>query len=300
MPVIGFLHAGFPAQNAKFVAAFRKGLGEAGYVEGQNVAIEFRWAEGRVDRLPELAADLVRRGVTVIATPLGTQTTQAAKTATTTIPIVFAIGGDPVAMGFVASFSRPGGNATGISILAGQIGEKRLSLLHDLVPTARHFAVLGNSSNPLSVETIQGVQKAAESLNLKLEILDARTDREIDASFADLVQKQVQGLLISGDEFFTSRMAQLATLSLRNAIPSSYTIREYAEAGGLMGYGPNWVEVYRRVGTYAGRILKGETPAELPVQVPNTFEFVINLRTAKALGLTVSNSVLSVADDLIE
>ncbi len=300
MPVVGFLHAGFAEPNAKFVTAFRKGLAETGYVEAQNVAIEFRWAGGQLDRLPGMAADLVQRHVAVIAAPLGASAALAAKAATMTIPIVFATGGDPVTMGLVGSFNRPGGNITGISILSAQIGEKRFSLLRDLVPAARHFAVLGNPPNPVTQETVKGLQAAAKSLGLQLDVFDAGSDRDIDAAFAELTQKRTEALVIAPDEFFTSRIAKLAGLAVRNALPSAYVLREYAEAGGLMSYGTDIAEVFRQAGVYVGRILKREKPAELPVQEPNKFDFVINLKTAKALGITVTNSVRSVADDVIE
>src|SRR5262245_7388701 len=236
MPVIGFLHGGSPEPNVNPVAAFRKGLAEAGYVEGQNVAIEFRWAAGHDDRLPELAADLIRRRVTVIATPLSTQ---AALAATTTIPIVFGTGGDPVALGLVTSFNRPGGNVTGISFMTAEMGAKLLGLLHELVPQAARFVALVNPTSSFADPFIKDLRESARTLGLHAEVLYAGDEREIEAAFVTLVQKRADALLIAPDALFTSRRAQLATLSLRHAVPSTHVIREFAEAGGLMSYGPN-------------------------------------------------------------
>jgi len=282
------------------VAAFRKGLAEAGYVEGQNVAIEFRWAAGHDDRLPELAADLIRRRVAVIATPLSTQAALAAKAATTTIPIVFGTGGDPVALGLVTSFNRPGGNVTGISFMTAEMGAKLLGLLHELVPQAARFVALVNPTSSLAEPFIKDLQGGARSLGLQAEVLYAGTDREIDAAFATLVQKRADALLIAPDALFTSRRAELAALSLRHAVPATHVIREFAEAGGLMSYGPNLANAYQQTGIYTGRVLKGEKPADLPVQQPIKFELVINLKTAKALGLNVPDKLLALADEVIE
>jgi len=300
MPVIGFLHAGSPEPNAKFVAAFRNGLNESGFVEGKNVTIEYRWAAGRLDLLPELATDLIRHNVSVIATPLSTQATLAAKAATTTIPIVFGSGGDPVAMGLVASFSQPGGNVTGVAFMSAQLGAKRLGVLHEFLPSATHLAVLGNSHNELTVETIKDVDANAGSVGMQVDAFYASTDTEIEAAFAAMAQKHAQALLVAPDEFFTTRMESLAKLSLRDAIPTTYAISEFAKAGGLMSYGPDFANAYRETGIYTGRVLKGENPASLPIEQPTKFEFVINLKTAKALGITVPPSLLATADEVIE
>jgi putative tryptophan/tyrosine transport system substrate-binding protein len=300
MPVVGFLHGGSPEPNVNPVAAFRKGLAEAGYVEGQNVAIEFRWAAGHDDRLPELAADLIRRRVAVIATPLSTQAALAAKAATTTIPIVFGTGGDPVALGLVTSFNRPGGNVTGISFMTAEMGAKLLGLLNELMPQAARFVALVNPTSSLAEPFIKDLHQGARTLGLQAEVLYAGTDREIDAAFATLVQKRADALLIAPDALFTSRRAQLATLSLRHAVPSTHVIREFAEAGGLMSYGPNLANAYQQTGIYTGRILKGERPADIPVAQPIKFELVINLKTAKALGLEVPDKLLALADEVIE
>jgi putative tryptophan/tyrosine transport system substrate-binding protein len=301
MPVIGFLHAGSPAPNVHFVAAFRKGLRETGYVDGQNVTVEFRWAEGQFDRLSELAADLVNRKVAVIATPLSTQAALAAKAATTTIPIVFTSGSDPIKLGLVASLNRPGGNVTGISFMSAEIDAKRFGLAHELLPGASRFVSLLNPNSSLTTEAfLKDLQAIARTLGLQVEVLFAGTDRDIDAAFATAVQKRAEVLLIAPDELFTSHLAQLAGLSLRHALPSIYHAREFAEAGGLMSYGPNFASVYQEVGTYTGRILKGEKPAELPVQRPTKFELVINLKTAKALNLTLPPTLLATVDDVID
>ena len=299
-PVVGFLHGGSPEPNVKPVAAFRKGLAEAGYVEGQNVAIEFRWAAGHDDRLPELAADLIRGRVAIIATPLSTQAALAAKAATTTIPIVFGTGGDPVALGLVTSFNRPGGNVTGISFMTAEMGAKMLGLLHELLPQAARFVALVNPTSSLAEPFIKDLQEGARTLGLQAELLYAGSEREIDAAFAALVQKRADALLIAPDALFTSRRAQLATLSLRHAVPSTHVIREFAEAGGLMSYGPNLANAYQQTGIYTGRILKGERPADLPVAQPIKFELVINLKTAKVLGLNVPDKLLALADEVIE
>jgi len=300
LPVVGFLHAGSPEPNVKFVEAFREGLSDAGYVEGRNVGIEFRWAKGQLNRLPELAADLVQRRVAVIATPLSTQATVAAKAATSTIPIVFGSGGDPVALRLVESFNRPGGNATGIAFMTGEIGGKRLSILHELMPAAAHFAVLGNSHNALSEETIKDLQTTAQGFGRQIDVLYAGTSGEMEAAFVTLARQAVDGLLIAPDEFFTNQMAQLAALSLNNKVPSAYVIREFAALGGLMSYGPDFANAYRAVGNYTARVLKGEKPSEMPVSQPTKFEMVINLKTAKALKLTVPDKMLAIADEVIE
>jgi ABC-type uncharacterized transport system substrate-binding protein len=300
MPVVGFLHGGSPEPNVKMVAAFRKGLSEAGFVEGRTVAIEFRWAAGHDDRLPRMAAELVRRRVAVIATPLSTQAALAAKAATTTIPIVFGSGGDPVALGLVSSFNRPGGNVTGISFMAANLGAKLLGLMHELLPKATRFVALVNPSSPLAEAFVKDLQAGAESLGLQVELLYAGTDREIDVAFATLVQKGADALLMAPDALFTSRRSQIAALSLRHALPAAHVIREFAEAGVLMSYGPNIGNAYQQTGVYVSRVLKGENPAELPVAQPIKFELVINLKTAKSLGLVVPDRLLALADDVIE
>jgi putative tryptophan/tyrosine transport system substrate-binding protein len=299
-PVIGFLHAGSPEPNAAFVAAFRKGLAETGFVEGQNVTVEYHWAGGQLGRLPELAADLVQRHVAVISTPLSTQATLAAKAATTTIPIVFGSGGDPIALGLVSSFSRPGANVTGVAFMSAQLGPKRLGVLHDLLPAAAHFAVLGNSHSALTDATVTDVRASVGALGMSVEFVYASTESEIEAAFATLAQNRADALLIAPDEFFTAHMAQLAEASLRHGIPSTYVISQFAKVGGLMSYGPDFVDAYRQVGIYTGRILKGENPGDIPVEQPTKFEFVINLKTAKALGLTIPQQVLLLADEVIE
>jgi putative ABC transport system substrate-binding protein len=299
-PVIGFLHAGSPEPNAKFVAAFRDGLSESGFVEGKNVAIEYRWAAGRVDLLPEMATDLVRRNVAVITTPLSTQATLAAKAATTTIPIVFGSGGDPVAMGLVTSFSRPGGNITGVAFMSAQLGAKRIGVLHELLPSATRLVVLGNSHNALTEETVQDVQANAGAVGMHVDALYASTDTEMEIAFAAMAENHAEALLIAPDEFFTTRMEKLATLSVRYGVPSTYVISEFAKAGGLMSYGPDFTNAYRETGIYTGRVLKGEKPANLPVEQPTKFQFVINLKTAKALRVAVPPSLLATADEVIE
>jgi putative ABC transport system substrate-binding protein len=300
MPVVGFLHSGSPEPNVKRVAAFRKGLGEAGFVDGQNVAIEFRWAAGQDDRLPELAADLVRRQVAAIATPVSTAATMAAKAATATIPIVFAVGGDPVKLGLVASLNRPGGNATGISILNTELTGKRLGLLHELVPKATRFVALLNPNSALTEAIVENLQAGVPTLGLPVEIVRAGTEREIDAAFASVSQKPGGALMVPPDEFFFDRRALLVTLAARHALPAIYQAREYADVGGLMSYGTDSLNVYQQTGGYVGRILKGSKPADLPVVQPTKFELVINLKAAKALDLDVPDRLLALVDEVIE
>jgi putative ABC transport system substrate-binding protein len=301
MPVIGFLHGASPGPYARVLPGFHQGLKEAGYTEGRNVAVEYRWAEDRYDRLPALAADLVDHQVTVIAAPGSTPAALAAKAATTTIPIVFLVGGDPVAIGLVASLARPGGNLTGVTTLTGEVGPKRLELLHALVPTAITVALLVNSSSPdLAEPQLQELQVAARRLGLQLHVLNASTEPEIDTAFATLVQLRAGGLVIVPDAFFTSRRERLAALALRHAIPTIYQNPEFTAAGGLMSYGSNLRDMLRWSGLYTGRILKGEKPADLPVQQATKVELIINLKTAKALGLTVPDTVLARADEVIE
>jgi putative ABC transport system substrate-binding protein len=299
MPVIGFLSGTSPGPSASRVAAFHQGLSEAGYVEGKTVAIEYRWAEGFFDRLPPLAADLVGRKVDVIAA-LGPPSAQAARGATSTIPIVFEVGIDPVATGLVASLARPGSNLTGVSILLTELVPKRLELLSDMVPPAGVIAVLVNPNGPEAEPTIRAAQEAARARGVQLPILKAGTEDEIDAAFATLAQQHADALLVGNDPFYFPRREQLVALAARHAVPTIYYIREFAAAGGLVSYGPSLTAAYRQVGIYAGRILKGAKPADLPVQQPTRFELVVNLNTAKALGLTVPPSILARADEVIE
>jgi putative tryptophan/tyrosine transport system substrate-binding protein len=298
--VVGFLHAGSPEPNVSFVAAFRAGLGETGYVEGQNLTIEFRWAAGQDARLPEMAADLVRRPAAVIVTPASTPAALAVKAATTTIPIVFTTGGDPVALGLVASLNRPGGNATGVTFMTVELTAKRLGLLRELVPGATRLFALVNPHYALAEAITKDVQAAGSRFGLQVEILHASADREIDAAFATLVQNRADALLLTPDPFFTNRRAQIVTLATRHALPVVAAIREFAEAGGLLSYGPSFRDTYRQAGIYTGRILKGEKPADLPVMQPTKFELVINLTTARALGIAIPNTLLALADEVIE
>jgi putative tryptophan/tyrosine transport system substrate-binding protein len=300
MPVIGFLHSASPESIVNLVAAFRNGLGEAGFVEGHNVAIEFRWAAGRDDRLPELATDLLRGRVTVIATPGSTPATLAAKAATTTIPIVFAIGADPVALGLVASLNRPGGNATGISFQTPDLPSKALGILRELVPQAVRIVALVNPQSAFTEAVTKSLQDGAASLGLQVEIFHASTEGEIEAAFATISQLPGSALLVGPDVFFTFRRAQIIALAAHQALPTMYIVREFAEAGGLISYGPNLTDAYRESGIYTGRILKGEKPADMPVVRPTKFELVINLKTAKVLGLAIPDKLLALADEVIE
>jgi ABC-type uncharacterized transport system substrate-binding protein len=301
LPVIGFLSSETPSGYAFRAAAFRQGLSEAGYVESRNVAIEYRWAEGHYDRLPALAADLVRRQVAVIAAA-GTQSALAAKAATTTIPIVFSTAADPVAEGLVASLARPGGNATGVNNLATELVQKQVEKLHQMVPAATAIAALVNPTNPTLAEpATKEVQAAGRTLGLKMiHIIQASTERDIDAAFATLFRLGAGALVVCPDTFFTSRRDQIAALAIRHAIPVIYHLRELPAAGGLMSYGPSGTDGYRRVGIYAARILKGERPGDLPVQRSTKFDLVINLTTAKVLGLEVPLYLQQLADEVIE
>jgi putative ABC transport system substrate-binding protein len=302
MPVVGFLHSGSPEPMASRVSAFRKGLAEAGYVEGQNVAIEFRWAAGQDDRLPDLAADLIRRGATVIATPGSVAAALAAKAATTTIPIVFLVASDPVALGLVASLNRPGNNATGVSFQLVELVTKRLGMLREIAiaPGSNRFVALVNPNTAYAEAEVKDSQASASALGLPIEILHAGTGREIDAAFANLVQKPGGALLVGPDAFFTNQRVQIVTLAARHAIPAIYSTRDFAEAGGLMSYGPNLADAYQQAGTYVGRVLKGEKPAVLPVVQPTRFELVVNLNTARAIGIAIPNTLLALADEVIE
>jgi putative tryptophan/tyrosine transport system substrate-binding protein len=299
MPVIGFLNVASPAGYAKYVAAFLGGLKEGGYIEGQNVAIEYHWAEGHYDRLPDMAADLVRRQVTVIVA--NTPANVVAKKATDTIPIVFTTASDPVQIGLVSSFSRPTGNVTGVSQLNASLGPKRLELAHELMPSATAVALLLNPNDPARAEALtREVQAAAAHLGLQLDILRAESEPEIDAAFAGFAQLKAGVLVIGGDAFFNSKSKQLAELSLRHSVPAIFEYDEFTNAGGLMSYGGSIKESYRWAGIYAGRILKGAKPADLPVQRSTTVELIVNLKTAKALDITVPLSLLGRADQVIE
>jgi putative tryptophan/tyrosine transport system substrate-binding protein len=298
MPVIGYLGTGSP--DALLMAAFRKGLNEIGYLEGQNVTIEYRFAYNQFDRLQELAADLVRRRVAVIVSVGGTHSTLAAKSATTTIPIVLGFGGDPVQLGVVASLNRPGGNVTGVTTIGGELAAKRLGLLHELRPNAALFAVLVDAHSPMTESTIRDLQAATVAIGRHIEVLIAGTNRDIDTAFASLIHKRADALLVTPQPLFRDRRIQLLTLAARHAVPAIYPTRDYAEAGGLMSYGANFTDIVRQTGIYAGRVLKGEKPADLPVQAPTKYELVINLKTAKALGLEVPATLLALADEVIE
>jgi putative tryptophan/tyrosine transport system substrate-binding protein len=298
IPVIGYLASGSPGPSAPSVAAFRQGLSETGYVEGKGVAIKYRWAEGSYDRLPAMAANLVDLKVDVIVAS-GNIAPLAAKNATSAIPIVFT-GGDPVAAGLVASFARPGGNLTGFNLFVGELMPKRLELLSDLVPQARLIALLVNPKSASTERTIRDLQEAARAKGVQLIILKAGTESEIDGAFGSLVELQARALLVGADPFFNSRREQLVALAARHAVPAIYEWREFATSGGLISYGPSIVSIYRQLGIYTGRILKGAKPSDLPIQQPTKFELVINLKTARALGLNIPPSVLARADEVIE
>jgi putative ABC transport system substrate-binding protein len=300
MPVIGLLHPGSPEANARYVAGFRKGLAETGYVESRNILIEYRWGHGESSRLPELAADLVRRAANVIVTPGGVAAALAAKAATATIPIVSVIGVDPVQAGLVVSLNRPGGNVTGITSMNSGLAAKQLGLLHQLLQRDARFVVLVNSSNPQIRLAVADVKAAAAAMGQPLDIVIAKTNREITPAFKEAVQKRADAILISPDPLFSSRPVQLATLAARHAMPAIYALREFAESGGLISYGSNFTDMFRQAGTYVARILKGEKPADLPILQATKFELVINLQTAEALGLAVPPSLLAIADEVIE
>jgi putative ABC transport system substrate-binding protein len=298
MQVVGFLHSASPDPYAHMVAAFRQGLKDTGYVEGRNVTIEFRWAEGDNDRLPAMAAELVRRQVAVIVA--NTPSALAARAATSTIPIVFNVGGDPVRLGLVASFNRPGGNATGLSFLTAALEAKRLGLLHELVPQASVIAVFVNTPFPDSANQLRDLQDAARVLGQQIHALNARTESEIDTGFATLAQQRPDALVVASDPFFTAQRNQIVKLAARHSVPTMYYVREFPAAGGLISYGPSLADAFRQAGIYTGRILKGEKPSNLPVMQPTKFELVINLKTAKTLGLTIPPGVLAIADEVIE
>jgi putative ABC transport system substrate-binding protein len=301
MPVIGFLNVVSPEMFAGRLQGFHRGLKDAGYVEGENVAIVYRWAENQADRLPELAADLVRRQVAVIAATGGPASALAAKLATTTIPIVFGVPEDPVKLGLVASLARPGGNLTGINFFTGELGAKQLGLLRELVPSAARIAVLTNPANVQGAATaVAEVEAAASTMGLQIQVFNASTGREINTALAAVARERTDALFITGDPYFTIRRVQLANLAARYAIPASFVARDFPEAGGLMSYGTNITDGYRQIGIYAGRILKGAKPADLPIVQASKFELVINLATAMMLGLEVPPSLLARADEVIE
>jgi putative ABC transport system substrate-binding protein len=301
MPVVGFLDGGAADTSAGLAAAFRKGLGETGYVEGQNVTIEYHWLHGQYDGLPALTADLVRRRVAVIAIPGTTNATIAVKAATATIPIVFGVGEDPVKLGLVASLARPGGNATGINFFTQEVNAKRLAFLHELVPKAVRVAVLLNPANATSAETtLREVQEAAPTIGLQIQVLNASTSPEIDAAYATFAGERPDALFVAADVFFSSRSVQFANLAARERIPAAYGRRDHVAVGGLMSYGTSFTDTFRQVGIYTGSILKGVRPTDLPVVQPTKFELVVNLQTAKLLSLQVPPTLLAIADELIE
>jgi ABC-type uncharacterized transport system substrate-binding protein len=301
MPVIGFLDPRSPDELADRLRGFRQGLKDEGFVEGQNVAIEYRWAENQMDRLPELASDLVRRQVAVIVTPGGLASALAAKAATSTIPIVFVVADDPVRLGLVASLARPDGNLTGINFFSGELTAKRLELLRELVPATTRVAVVVNPANAENAKTTsREAESATHATGLQMQVFNASTSREINAAFATFVRERIDGVLVGLDPFFNSRRIQLVQLATRYAIPASYPARDFAEAGGLISYGANIADAWRQVGVYAGRVLKGAKPVDLPVVQSSKFELVINAETARMLGLNVPPSLLATADEVIE
>jgi putative ABC transport system substrate-binding protein len=300
LPVVGYLNFGSPESDTPRVTGLRRGLNQTGYVEGRNLVIEYRWAGNQADRLPALAADLIQLRVAVIVTS-GLVSTLAAKAATTTIPIVFGVGNDPVQLGLVASLNRPGGNLTGFNSISSELGAKGLALLHELVPGIATIGFLGNPNNPAVFELMtRDVLAAASVMGLKVQIFNASTDREIDAAFVSLAQARSGALLVGNDLFFNTRIEQIVALAARHAIPTMYPVREFVVAGGLISYGTSLIETYRQVGLYTGRILKGEKPADLPVIQATKLELMINLKTAKALGLQIPDRLLALADEVIE
>jgi putative tryptophan/tyrosine transport system substrate-binding protein len=301
MPVVGIINAGSPETSVSRVTAFRQGLGELGYVEGQNVTIDYRWAEGRYDRYPEMVADLIRRKVSVIATGASGPAAFAAKAATSSIPIVFGVGEDPVRLALVASLARPGGNVTGVNFFTAEVAAKRLGLLRELAPRTTRVAVLVNPANAASAEsTARDVRAAAPALGLQVQMLNAATVREIDTAYASLVRERADALVVAGDGFFNSRRVQLAMLAVRHAIPATYSVRDYPEAGGLISYGTSFADTFRQIGIYCGRILKGAKPADLPVLQSTKFELVVNMQAARMLSIEVPPTLLARADEVIE
>ena len=301
LPVVGFLHPASADTSADRLRGFRQGLKETGFVEGENVAIEYRWADNQLDRLPALATELVRRQVAVIAAPAGTPPALAAKAASTTIPIVFLVAEDPVRLGLVASLAGPGGNLTGINFFNAELSAKRLELLHTLVPGATRVAALVNPANATTTETtLRDLEPAARAMGLQIKVLNASTSPEIDTAFATFVRERPDAVFVGLDQFFASRRVQLVHLASRHAVPATYALRDFAEAGGLMSYGTNLVDAYRQVGVYTGRIVKGAKPTDLPVVQSTKFELVINAQTARMLGLTVPDKLLVAADEVIE
>jgi putative ABC transport system substrate-binding protein len=300
MPLIGFMSGRSPKDSAHLVAAFREGLGETGFVEGQNVAIEFRWADGQYDRLPAFAADLVSRRVAVLVGVGGDVSAVAAKRATATIPVVFGMGSDPIKAGLVESLNRPGGNATGFTLLTNELEPKRLGLLRDLVPKAGVFGVLVNPSFPPAARELRDLEEAARTISQSLFVANASNDAELELGLASFLGERISGLLVNPDPYFDTRRERIIAFAAQHRLPAIYQFREYATAGGLISYGPSITDSYRQAGLYVGRILKGAKPAELPVVQPTKFEFVINLKTAKTLGIKISDNVLSLADEVIE
>jgi putative ABC transport system substrate-binding protein len=301
LPVVAFVHGGSADPFTQYVTGFRRGLGETGYVEGQNVTVEYHWLEGQFDRLTSLMADLVRRRVTVIVTPANTPAAIAAKAATITIPIVFSVAEDPVKLGLVASLAQPGSNATGINFFASEVVAKRLGLLRQLVPKANRVALLVNPANSTGTEaTIRGMQDYARRIGLPIDVLKASTIYEIEAAFATIMRERIDALFVTGDSFYTSRRVQFATLAARDRIPAAYSVRDFVVAGGLMSYGSEFADRYRLVGVYTGNILKGAKPADLPVMQSTKFELVINLQTARLLAIEVPETLLAIADEVIQ
>jgi putative tryptophan/tyrosine transport system substrate-binding protein len=300
MPVVGFLSSRSPGESDAVASAFRQGLAEAGYVVGQNVAVEYRWAEGRYERLPALAAELVGLKVSAIFAAGGPPSALAAKKATSTIPVIFSAADDPVGIGLVTSLSRPGGNVTGMSNFNSTLIAKRLELLHELVPSARVIAYLANPANPSKRLEIKTVQEAAQTLGIDLQVLDASNDQEVEAAFARLAELHAGAIIVAGEPYFDSRRAAIVALAAKHAVPASYSWRENVALGGLLSYGTNLSDSYRNAAVYCGRVLKGEKPADLPVMQPTKFEMTLNLKTAKALGLTIPPALLTGADEVIE
>jgi putative tryptophan/tyrosine transport system substrate-binding protein len=300
VPVIGYLSARSREDTSHLITAFQRGLAETGYIEGRNVAVEYRFADGQYDRLPAMAADLVQRPVAVITTTGGEPSALAAKAATSTIPIVFSVGSDPVKQGLAASFNRPGGNATGIALLTSELEPKRLGLLRELVPHANKVGFLLNPSFPASESQLSDMQDAARAMNLPVDVLRANTDREVNAAFETITQQRIPALAVAANPFFDTRRDMLVELARRNAVPTIYHSRDFADAGGLMAYGISFTHGYHQVGVYTGLVLKGTSPAGLPIMQSTKFEFVINVKTAKLLGLKISDNLLSLADEVIE